>query len=74
MHFKIEVCHSCPISTLKEAIKQAKDFDTILVKKGTYKEHDILVNKPLTIIGENYPVIDGESKAKSLQLYQIMLQ
>jgi nitrous oxidase accessory protein len=60
----IEVCGTCSISTIKEAIAQAKDFDTIVVKKGTYKEYDILVDKPLTIIGEDYPVIDGESKGE----------
>jgi len=60
----IEVCETCPISTLNEAIAKAKDFDTIIVKKGNYKEHDILVNKPLTIIGKDYPVIDGEMKGE----------
>ncbi|MBR9845628.1 MAG: nitrous oxide reductase family maturation protein NosD [Algicola sp.] len=66
--YQLEVCESCPISTLGEAIKQAKEFDTILVKKGTYKEHDILVDKPLTIIGENYPVIDGELKGEIITI------
>ena len=61
---QLEVCKNCPISTIQDAINQAKDFDTIMVKKGTYKEHDILVNKPLTIIGEDYPVIDGELKGE----------
>ncbi|MFD0989382.1 nitrous oxide reductase family maturation protein NosD [Mariniflexile jejuense] len=61
---KIEVCKNCTTSTLKKAIAIAKDFDTIIVKKGTYKEHDILINKPLTIIGKNYPVIDGELKGE----------
>lgn len=60
----IEVCSTCEISTLKNAIAQAKDFDTIIVKKGTYKEHNVLVDKPLTIVGENYPVIDGELKGE----------
>ncbi|WP_282031244.1 nitrous oxide reductase family maturation protein NosD [Winogradskyella eximia] len=60
----VEVCKTCPISTLKDGIAKAKDFDTIVVKKGTYKEHNVLVNKPLTIIGENYPVIDGELKGE----------
>jgi nitrous oxidase accessory protein len=64
----IAVCKTCPISTLKDAIKQAKDFDTILVKKGTYKEHNILVNKPLTIIGKNYPIIDGELKGEIITI------
>jgi nitrous oxidase accessory protein len=61
---KIEVCRTCAISSLKKAIAQAKDYDTIVVKKGTYKEHSILVDKPLTIIGKNHPVIDGELKGE----------
>ncbi|MCB0461827.1 MAG: nitrous oxide reductase family maturation protein NosD [Flavobacteriaceae bacterium] len=60
----IEVCNTCTVSTLKDAIAQAKDFDTITVKKGTYKEHNVIVDKPLTIIGEDYPVIDGEFKGE----------
>ena len=64
----IEVCNTCPITTLKEAISAAKDFDTILVKKGTYKEYNILIDKPLTIIGENYPVIDGELKGEIITI------
>jgi len=64
----IEVCSSCSVSTLSEAIAQAKDFDTIIVKKGTYKEHDITINKPLAIIGENYPVIDGELKGEIITI------
>ena len=46
----------------------AKDYDTILVKKGTYKEYNIEINKPLTIIGENYPVIDGELKGEIITI------
>lgn len=64
----IEVCNTCAITTLKEAISAAKDFDTILVKKGTYKEHNILIDKPLTIIGKNYPVIDGELKGEIITI------
>ena len=64
---KIEVCKTCPISTLKKAIAHAKDYDTIIVKKGTYKEHAIIVDKRLTIIGKNYPIIDGEKRAKLLR-------
>ena len=64
----ITVCKTCPISTLKKAIAHAKDFDTIVVKSGTYKEFDVNVNKPLTIIGENYPVIDGELKGEIITI------
>lgn len=60
----ISVCQTCEITSIKEAIAQTSDFDTILVKKGTYKEYNIVVDKPLTIIGEDYPVIDGEVKGE----------
>jgi len=60
----IDVCKTCKYSSIKSAIEVAKDFDTIHIKKGTYKEHSIVVNKPLTIIGDNYPIIDGEKKGE----------
>ena len=60
----IKVCNTCEISTIVDAIKVAKDYDTIQIKKGNYKEYNIIVDKPLTIIGENYPVIDGEFKGE----------
>ena len=64
----IEVCKTCPISKLKDGIAKAKDFDTIIIKQGTYKEHNIIVDKPLTIIGEKYPVIDGELKGEIITI------
>lgn len=64
----IEVCKDCETKSLKEAILKAKDYDTILVKKGIYKEYNIQINKPLTIIGENYPVIDGELKGEIITI------
>ena len=64
----IEVCNTCDVSSLKGAIASANSFDTIVVKKGTYKEHNILVDKPLTIIGEKYPVIDGELKGEIITI------
>ncbi|MGZ0015571.1 nitrous oxide reductase family maturation protein NosD [Yeosuana sp. AK3] len=64
----IEVCNTCAVSTITAAIAQAKEYDTITIKKGTYKEHDIIIDKPLTIIGENYPIIDGESKGEIITI------
>ncbi len=65
---KLIVCNSCQNFSIKKTIKIANDYDTILIKKGTYKEHDILVDKPLTIIGEDYPVIDGELKGEIITI------
>jgi nitrous oxidase accessory protein len=64
----IEVCEDCEINSLQVAIDKAKAGDTIVVKKGTYKEFNILVNKPLTIQGENYPVIDGEDQGEIIRI------
>jgi len=64
----IEVCKNCKVSSIKDAISLAKDFDTIVVKKGTYKEYGILINKPITILGKDYPVIDGDSKGELITI------
>jgi len=60
---QIVVCESCGIKTIKEAIKVANDGDEILIKKGVYKEHNIVINKPISLIGEKGAVIDGENVA-----------
>lgn len=64
----IEVCNSCDITTITKAVEKAQPFDTIVVKKGIYKEYNIGVAKPLTIIGENNPVIDGENKGEIITI------
>ena len=47
----IEVCASCEVKSIKEGIALAADYDTLLIKKGNYKEFNILVDKPLTLKG-----------------------
>ncbi|WP_223034936.1 nitrous oxide reductase family maturation protein NosD [Hanstruepera marina] len=64
----INVCNSCDVTSLTRAISLAKPFDTVIVKKGTYKEHNIVIDKPLTLVGKNYPVIDGELKGEVITI------
>ena len=59
---QIEVCSSCDVKTIKQAVELSKDGDVILVKSGVYKEHDIIINKSIHIKGMDWPVIDGENK------------
>ncbi len=54
--------------SVKVAISAADAGDTIVVKSGHYKEGNILIEKPLTIIGENFPVLDGENKYEILTI------
>lgn len=51
-----------PQHNLQEIIDLAKAGDTIIIAPGIYRQHDIIVKKPLVILGENYPVFDGEKK------------
>jgi nitrous oxidase accessory protein len=50
------------VTSLKLAISLAKAGDTVLVKPGHYREGNLIIDKSLVIIGEQFPVIDGESK------------
>ena len=57
---KIFVDKKSDISTIKSAIALAKPFDEIIIGEGIYAEGNIIIEKPLRIIGKNYPTIDGE--------------
>ncbi len=56
----IVVCADCNYCMPGDAVAVAEAGDTILIKPGTYYETNIEVDKALTIIGENFPVIDGQ--------------
>ncbi|HEY0677274.1 MAG TPA: nitrous oxide reductase family maturation protein NosD [Chitinophagaceae bacterium] len=49
-------------SSLKDAIAKAKSGDTIVLQQGIYREGNIVLTKAVTILGQNYPVLDGEKK------------
>ncbi|MGO1751250.1 MAG: nitrous oxide reductase family maturation protein NosD [Psychroflexus sp.] len=66
---KIEVCNTCEVTSISDAISKAKPGDKIIVKKGVYKEHQIIVDKPVKIIGENLPTVDGEDKGDIFQVF-----
>lgn len=64
----IPICSDCEIKSVTDGVHVAADFDTLLIKKGTYKEFNILIDKPLTLIGENYPIIDGEDQGEIIRI------
>jgi nitrous oxidase accessory protein len=55
-----------PYHTLRSAVEAAQPGDTILLKKGVYKEGNIVINKSIFLIGENNPVLHGEDKHEIL--------
>lgn len=48
--------------TINIAIGKAQNGDTILVYKGHYKEGNINITKPLTLLGIGRPILDGQMK------------
>jgi len=55
-------------TSLKSAIKAASIGDTIFIDAGIYKENTLIVSKPLTIIGRNSPILDGNNKGTILEV------
>ena len=50
------------VKSIRSAILMASSGDTILVDAGTYKEGNLIISKQLTLIGDKYPIIDGQNK------------
>ncbi|PCH54177.1 MAG: nitrous oxide reductase [Flavobacteriaceae bacterium] len=64
----INVCNNCKVKSIKEAITLSQNGDSIVVQKGIYKEHGLVLNKEIKLIGKNNPVIDGENKETILKV------
>lgn len=47
---------------IQATVDAAQTGDTILVEAGVYKQGNIIVTKPLCLIGKDFPVLDGEFK------------
>ena len=58
----IEVCPTCEINTINDGVALALEGDTVLVKKGIYKELEIQISKGIHVVGVDNPIIDGENQ------------
>ncbi|MEK6480946.1 nitrous oxide reductase family maturation protein NosD [Catalinimonas sp. 4WD22] len=56
------------LTSLTEAIQFASAGDTIVVKKGIYQEGNIIIDKPLVLLGQDFPVLDGENQNEILTI------
>jgi nitrous oxidase accessory protein len=55
-----------PIRTLGEALALANDGDRIRVGPGTYREGTLVIDRSIELVGEDWPVLDGESEGSIL--------
>jgi nitrous oxidase accessory protein len=65
---EVVVCPQCAVSSVRAAIAQAAPGDHIRVQAGTYREGNLVVDKPLTLSGEGEAVLDGEGKVEILTI------
>jgi nitrous oxidase accessory protein len=49
-------------TTITRAIAASQNGDTILVEAGIYKEKNLVISKSISLVGIDYPVLDGEKK------------
>lgn len=64
----VEVCGGCRVKTIAEGIALAKAHDTLLIKAGIYREVGLVIDKPLSLIGEGMPTIDGMEQGNIIRI------
>jgi nitrous oxidase accessory protein len=57
---QVHVGANQPYLTIRAALEKAQPSDTIFVHEGIYAEGNLAIEKSLTLIGLNYPVLDGQ--------------
>ncbi|MBK6832776.1 MAG: nitrous oxide reductase family maturation protein NosD [Bacteroidetes bacterium] len=65
---KIEVGKNLQYKSIKSALDEIENGDTIYVHEGIYKEGNIVINKEVKLIGINFPVLDGQKKYEILSI------
>ncbi len=66
----VEVGEGKLYQTIAAGILAVNDYDTVFVREGIYLEHSLILDHPMSIIGEEGTVIDGQSEA--VELFVIM--
>lgn len=64
----IRVGKTRAINSIRKGIDIARSGDTILVDKGLYKEGNIIIDKPLHLIGVQQPVLDGQNRYEIISI------
>lgn len=65
----LEVCESCRYTKIAEAISASKAADQIIVKSGLYLENNIIIDKPISLIGKGWPIVDGGNQGEHIFVF-----
>ncbi|WP_140938701.1 nitrous oxide reductase family maturation protein NosD [Sphingobacterium lumbrici] len=65
----IHIGKQMAVTSIRQAIEQASDGDTLYIHSGLYREGNLQIRKKLVIIGVDQPIIDGEKKYEPIAIY-----
>lgn len=57
---ELTVCPTCRFTTIASAVSAATAGDTVRVQAGTYREGNLVIDRPLVLQGQGMPVLDGQ--------------
>lgn len=57
-----------PFATITGALARAGPGDRIVIHAGVYREPTLVVHQPLELVGEGWPVLDGEGEREILRI------
>ncbi|MDX1666463.1 MAG: nitrous oxide reductase family maturation protein NosD [Saprospiraceae bacterium] len=55
-------------ASIRQAITEVEPGDTLMIQSGHYREGNIVVDKPLALIGIDFPILDGENESEVLTI------
>lgn len=61
---KLSVGKNGDFSTIRQGIASAKAGDTLFVLSGWFGESNLTIDKPLFVVGQNFPEIDAQSSGE----------
>ena len=59
---RVDVSPTGDVRSLARALDLAAPGATIMIHPGTYHEHGVAIDKPVTIMGHDFPTIDGDGQ------------
>ncbi len=67
---EIRVCAQCELTSIQKAIDSAPNGAIIKIGPGVYRENTIIIKKPLTLVGVNSPVLDGQNHQQIMVVFK----
>lgn len=65
---QIDVCKTCTHTTIQQAVSAADSGDVVMIQPGTYNEHNIVIDRPVTLKANGQVVVDAQKKGYIIKI------